>query len=364
MKNLHKIVLICILLISITAFSQKEYNPWSVDFGVGAYAANDPSYTTFNSMHLNSNWEMGAKYNFNPTLAVGLRYGISNMEGQSAVFMLPGDNNHIPSMMIDSKYQRLSIEATIDILDVVDIHNNTFTLLIHGGIGGATVKTDYGHFEKMGMFSGGLTGVFRLSNRIGLKLDYTITSHIDQHKTLDGIFSAGAEGMTSNVHSGTVGIIVWLGKKDKRPADFYYKPDCTVIHQSDTTIVNNYNTAIVEKITVKEDYIPIVQEFVFFDHDEDIVRGSEDNAIYQIYTHMNANKESEVNIIGWASATSSSAKYNLELSTRRCEKLKQKLLDADISADRISIDPSGKDYHLEKENVHDLGRRVELIIVK
>lgn len=368
MKNLHKILLICILLISINTFGQKEYNVWTVDLGMGAYAANDPSYTTDNGMHLNSNWEVGARYNFNPTLGLGLRYGITNMEGKSAEFMTPGDPNYQPSLYIDSRYQRLSIEATIDILDVVDIHNDVFTLLVRGGIGGATIKTDYGHYEKMGMMSGGVTGVFRITNNFGLKLDYGITSHIDQHETLDGMFSAGAEGMTSNVHSGTVGVVVWLGKKDKRPADFYYEPDCTIIYQADTTVVNNYNTAVVEKITMKEEYTPVVQEFVFFDHDSDKLsddldkKNNSSNAIYQIYTYMAANEKSEVNIIGWASATSSSADYNLALSERRCDEIKLKLMDAGIAESRIFTDPSGKDYHLEKENVHDLGRRVELII--
>jgi outer membrane protein OmpA-like peptidoglycan-associated protein len=358
MKNYKSLFLVLALLVSTIAFAQKEYNPWSVDVGFGNHTVNDPSYTTNNSMHINSHWNVGARYNFSPTFALGIRAAIDNFEGWSEDLILS------PSVPIDSRYYRVSIEAIIDIFDVVDIHSDLFTMLIHGGLGSAIIDVEStGHNEKMGMFTGGVTGIFKINNNLGIKLDYSITSHIDQKYSLDGQFPSNAEGMSSNVHNGSIGIIAYFGDGDKKPADFYEKPTCNIIHQSDTTIVNNYKTEVTERITIVQAYDPVLQEFVFFAHDKEKVRKSELNAIYQTYNSLEWFSDKKVKIIGWASDTSSTPEYNQALSERRCQEIKLKLLDMGISEYRISIDPSGKDYHLDKENVHDLARRVELRIV-
>lgn len=354
-----KLLFIIALLIGLTSYGQ-EFNKWSADFGIGNHNVNDASFTKNTSVTLDSHWDLGVRYNFNPTIGVGLRYARNISRGHSVEYGIPTDFFYNKAQFFKLNYNRLSLEVTVDVLDVVNVHSEIFTLLTHGGVGVAKIKSS-GYSQDMGLMSGGITGVFKLSDNLGIKADYSVASHIDQGRSLDNQFRSNAEGMTSNIHSGSVGLIFYFG--DKTPADFTPPIDCC---KSNDTIINNYYTTNKTEITkiTKEEYVPIIREYVFFDHDKQAIRESELNAIYQIYTALSEDKDSKVAILGWASDTKSSAAYNLALSERRCNKVKLKLMDMGVPEDRIVIDAEGKDFHLSKENVHDLARRVELLIIE
>jgi outer membrane protein OmpA-like peptidoglycan-associated protein len=69
-------------------------------------------------------------------------------------------------------------------------------------------------------------------------------------------------------------------------------------------------------------------------------------------------------IKGWASPTSSSADYNLQLSKTRAGVVKNKYVDMGLDASRITLDYKGKDYNYSVDNVYDVARRVELILIR
>lgn len=357
-----KLLLLLLLIGFVTIAQEKEekpFNPWSVDFGIGTSKVNDASYDNGRDLHFN----LGARYNFNPTIALGLRLGFDDLKGESVTYGIPTDSYYQPAIDVDATYFRATVEVTVDVLDVVDIHNDYFTLLAHGGPGVALLDTDNDNYgETIGIVSGGFTGIYKFTNNLGVKLDYTIASQINQKRTLDGMFDATSDGQTSNIHNASLGLIFYPGDRDKKPADFYYEP-CIPVIQSDT-IINNYYTSNITEVTkvVKEEYEPTYQEFVFFDHDKSKIDRVGRNAIYKMYVTLMIVQDSKVKIIGWASDTDSSAAYNLALSERRCEDVKAQLIDAGIDESRITIDAEGKDYHLDNENVHGLARRVELLI--
>lgn len=331
-----------VLLVSTLGFSQADEKPftqWGAEVEIGGHSLVAANFSGDDFVHIG----VLGRYNFNRTFGLGLRLGLD-------MFEIIDDTGQA----YDRDYVSLNLEAIADLLDIVDLNNEKFTILAHGGPGVAfTQKSTFFNL------SGGFTGLFKVGDHSALKLDYTM--HGNYNQAVQG--STGEvehlNGLSSIVNTFSVGLAVYFG--DKTPVDFMSDECCggdVIIHQGDTTIVNN-NQTLVTKI-IREEYTPVIQEFVFFKHDKDKIRKSELNAVYQIYNALQDIQDSKVRIIGYASATASSDQYNLELAERRCLSLATKLALMGIDDSRIIIDPEGKDFHLDNIDVHDLARRVEL----
>ena len=353
MKNLKLLVLI--LLISMSAYSQKAFNPWSLDAEIGGVAVNDPSYVSSTSTQWDTHLALGVRYNLNETFGISLRGARENIEGRSFGSIIQ------PSQNITADYKRINLEANVNLLKVVDLYSPWFTMIAHGGPGISFTETSNDYQETIAQLSGGITGIFKLSNSLGFKIDYSLTSHIDQQRSLDGMFDSNSEGMSSNIHSASAGIIVWLGRRGKVPADFYRKEECKVVHNN-TYVTNKPTTHTSNTTTIKEEYTPKIVEYVFFDHDKSELRGSELNAMYKIFEALKADSNAVVRVTGWASDTTSSADYNLRLSERRCEQIRVKLINMGINNNRIIVNAKGKDYDFKGVDVHEMGRRIQLSI--
>lgn len=353
MLLMKKLLIIMVLLMGVSMHSQ-DFKNWSLELEYGNHYLNDRSAQSVQSFG-ETFTQIGilSRYNFNRTVGLGVKYNFNHLrliahDGTE----LSGDTN------------RLSLEAYVDLWDVVTLDkvSQYWTLLGHIGPGVIWVQD-----ETVATMNGGLTLLRKISPHFAAKLDYSLTGLINQKRTWDGLYKATAEGITSQIHSFSLGL-VWYPAVKKRKRDLpehadWYMPE--TLCPADTTIVNNYvkNITQVTKV-IKEGYKPIYREFVFFDHDKSKIRKSELNAIYQTYITLVGNPKRKVKVIGWASNTSSSAEYNQKLSEKRCEKVIIKLLDMGLSHKQILIDPNGKDYHLDDENVHDLARRVELLIIE
>lgn len=349
---LIRTLLAVMLLVSTVVLGQndsiKPFKTWSAEVDLGVHSLVSANATATAPMHLG----LLVRKNFNRTFGVGLRVGVDPM-------VTTGKRTGIEQ---EFTFTTLNLEAIVDVFDVVDLHSGRFTILAHGGPGVSFAK----NFTAANL-GGGFTGLIKLGQASALKLDYTMTSNINQQFSYGGQ-SINTSGIGSIVNKFSVGLVMYLGTNEKEHADWYLKECCggSDVYQSDTTIVNTYNTLITK--VVKEEYNPIIQEFVFFNHDSDkitknLLKRSEPlAAIYRAYSALEWYSERSVKIIGWASATSSSAEYNLELSMRRCKAVKSKLISMGVNPSRILIDAEGKDTHLDDITVHDLARRVELRI--
>jgi hypothetical protein len=261
----------------------------------------------------------------------------------------------------DIYYVSLNLEAIIDVLDVVGIYSNKFTVLAHGGPG--VSWTDYRTSAQLG---GGFSGLLKIGKGAAFKAFYSMNANINEPRTFDDVFPSSNNGVSSMVNQFGIGLVFYPGNRDREHAD-WYNLDCganggdTIINKKYETINNN-----ITKVTkiIREEYNPIIREYVFFDHDKDRVRRSELNAVYQIQKYLEDHPENNVVIIGWASHTKSSSAYNLRLSMRRCESVKKKLVALGIAENKITIDAQGKDFDFNIENNHDVARRVELLVVK
>lgn len=364
MRNLLFIMLI---LVGVSTSAQ-EFKNWSLEAAIGGQAIDDASATNDGNfvqlglqsrVNLTRSFGFMAKYNFNTlSIITGDDYtkeGLARYGGQKV-----SGNSH-----------RLSAEVVIDIYDFTELDrfSNNWTILGHFGPGVIFVPG-----ESAFTWNGGATLMRKLGNDFALKADYSITGIMNQEKTWDGIYDANAEGITSVIRSATVGLVWYPAKKKKRDlvhADWFVRE--VVYQQIDTTIVNNHIVNLTEVTNVVGDSTKI-QEFVFFDDDSDTYRAGDGtdmdetnqslNAITKIYTALKENSSASVTLTGWASATSSSDEYNQELSARRCQRISDTLVGMGIAFTRININPSGKDFHLEDVSLHDLARRVEMLIVE
>lgn len=349
---MRSIIFIAVLLISTLSFGQTEekpFNQWALELELGGHSLVAADYYGDDFIHVG----VLARHNFNRTFGLGLRVGLD-------AFEVTRDSD---DSTFNGTYTSLNLEAIVDLFDVVSLHSEKFTILAHGGPGVAFTKDTFFNL------SGGFTGLYKIGQNSAVKLDYTMHGNYNQGITNEFGVVEHLNGLSTIVNTFSVGVAFYLGDKPNH-ADWHPDECCggeVIIHQGDTTIVNNYQTLITK--VIKETYEPVLQEFVFFNHDSDKInkkllsRTDALNAIYQTYNALELFPNKRVLVIGWASATSSSEEYNQALSERRCMSIRQKLLDMGIEDDRILIDSYGKDYHLDKENVHDLARRIEMRIV-
>jgi len=355
-KEKMKKVIILIALIFSVSVTNAQYNKWAVEAEVGTHQVNSPSITS-ESLDDGIHLGVAGRYNFNPKFGVGLVGGFDNLTAVS----LEGDAFNLD-------YYRVNVEAYVNIFKMLDLNPKRFTMLVHGGPGLSWIDTDTGYNERVENISGGITGLFKVNNRVALKLDFTSTGNIAQSSTVDGLDPQNA-GISSTVHNISLGTVIYLGKKkDKKldpHADWFVAPKDTLV--SITNVTNVYPKEIITNIVQVEgncdcDYIS--NEFVFFDHDKEDIKDTELNAIYKVYDQLRLNDNLTLIINGWASPTESSSEYNQRLSERRSNEVYAKYVSMGIDADRIRIESFGKDLNKSEELVYDVARRVELIIVK
>lgn len=352
------VILLALIMLSVSTYGQADYNKWAVEAELGVSSISDKSALSLEQID-NPIAHLGVlgRYNFNPKFGLGVVLGYNNMD----------ITDFYQTQIINFKYTRVDVEGFINIFKILDLYPKNFTMLLHGGPGVGFINTDNNYDETVFNVSGGITGLFRIKKRFAIKLDLTTTSNVEQSMYLDGTGPRGNTGVNSLVHDMSVGFVVYLGKKDKNDevkvhADWVKPVTPEPIHP---TIVNNYPiTYITKVIQERYDCEYVGNEYVFFDHDKYDIRGSELNAIYKTYERLRTDDSYDVIISGWASNTSSTFNYNLILSRKRCDELKYKLVNMGIPSSRIRIDAEGKDFNLNEEVVHDLGRRVELILVK
>ena len=354
MKKL--ILIIAVLLFSIT--SQAQFNKWSVSGEYGIHLVSDESSTLGNEF---SNFGLGVRYNFSPTVGVGLT----------------GAYNDIDLIDFDGKdvnldFTRFNLEAYVNAFDILDLENDHVTLLFHGGPGLSILNTNNDYNTAGVNLRGGATLLYKLNSKLALTADFSTTGNLKQPRTLDGSYPATITGINSLVSTASVGLTFYLDKKEKEHADWYQKPDVAPII-NETKVVNEYvtNNPVInftqeEFNEYYETYLTLnpQSQFVFFDHDKFDIRETELNAIYKVYTQLEKNETWTLVIKGFASPTSSSDEYNQKLSDNRSKELFQKFVDMGIDESRISFEAYGKDKARSSENVFDVARRVELIVKK
>lgn len=343
MKQILFILTLCIGLVS-----NAQYNKWALGADFGVHAVGDQSALVTDAFN---HYGITARYSLNPTVSVGVSGGYDNLTLMD-----------LDDYVSETNYARINAEGFIDVFDILDLYSNTVTILAHGGPGYSWIRNDR-YDDEVFNLSGGATALFRITDNFAATLGARVTSNITQDKTLDGFMPVINADVNSTVTNFTVGVTFYPGKKKEKTvhADWYVPP--TPVYTTNV-INNNYITReYVRNITESNCDCDVV-EFVFFDHDKSVLLETSHNALVKVAKIMKENSKAELWLKGFASATQSSAEYNLKLSNKRARAVYDKLETMGVDMNRVGITSVGKDYDWADESLHDVSRRVELLITK
>jgi OOP family OmpA-OmpF porin len=357
---MKKILILIAIVFATTTVAAQDYNKWALSAEFGNQMVGDKTAVSVDNF---SHFGLGVRYNINEIVGVGVTGGY-DFTSLSEEF----EGSFGPEY--DFEYGRVNVEGYLNAFKVVDLYSKRWTVLFHGGTGLSFIKGNETNKERVLNLRGGATLLYKLSPRLAAYADFSTTSNINQTKKFDGSGVITNTGMSSNVSNISVGLTLYLGKKDKdgkrkEHADWYVaEPIVPIINN--VTNVNEYPTKTITKIVTEEcscDTEP-VSEYVFFDHDEYVIRATELNAIYKAFASLDENADYRLDIRGFASPTSSSSEYNQTLSENRTNALKVKLVGMGLDESRITTSSYGKDLDRSNEVVHDIARRVELLIIR
>ena len=338
---MKKFMFIAVLLFSIASYSQ--YDRWSFDAEIGSHIVSDESAILNDyGLHLGA----GVRYNLNERFGIGFRAGYDRITMYN-----PYEEK------AELAFKRVAFEGTLNVLDLLDLRNNVFALHFHGGPGMAFLDNDYDEYTFN--MSGGITGLFKVTEWLAIRTDFTSIANINHDKTLDATQILTNVGINSVVHNFSIGLTFYPGKA-KQHADW-------VSTEKDYFIVNNSYISPITKETINNSYTtrivsPLGIEYVVFYNDETIINDYALNAVLKVYNALDKDSGKKLLIKGYASATSNSDAYNKDLSARRTQSLQGKLIDMGVDASRIQVQFYGKDYKWKDLSSHDVARRVELII--
>lgn len=356
------IILIAFVLFGLVLNAQTKtmdsYNRWAVSADYGIHMVADKSSssdTKFNS------FGGDIRYNVNPKFGIGLSAGTDIVD-------LTNYLNDVSKL----NYARANFETYVNVFNMVDIYSDRFTTLFHGGPGVSFINTNTNYTRTIPNLRGGFTVLYRLTNKMSLKADMSVTGNYAQDKTIDGTHVKANTGVNSMIANASIGLSFSIGK-NKRHMDNYVPevdPFETVKPVINNTYVTNIDSSYVKNYINNHKTIMMIDtvQYVFFDNDKYDIRSSELYAIYKTYVNLVDNSTYTLTIKGLASPSADlslkvdSENYNMTLSENRAKELNQKFLDMGIPQNRISIKYFGKDKGFPKENTFDVARRVELII--
>jgi outer membrane protein OmpA-like peptidoglycan-associated protein len=363
MNKILVLITLMLLVFGLNAQESTTYNKWSISADFGNHLISDKfvhATSTFGSIGGD------LRYTINPKIGIGLSGGYDLVTLEDMVYDT-----------YDLRYSRLNFESYIDVFNMVDLYSKRFTTLFHGGPGVSYINS----IEKRVVpnLRGGFTVLFRITERISLKGDMSVTGNFGPPISINGqsfsdiqqdypaLSGEDNTGVHSMIANSSLGLSISLGKNKKHMDNYTPEP---VVPITNTYITNKIDTTINNYFSNNYKTIMIIDtvQYVFFDNDKYEIKISELNSIFKTYVNLDDHPTYTLVIKGLASASNDltlnadSDEYNMKLSENRANALKEKFVDMGISPDRITIQYYGKDKKFPKESVFDVGRRVELIV--
>jgi OOP family OmpA-OmpF porin len=379
-----------------TAAPVNEFNKWSIDAAFGTNKAANPMSPGYHMQVTNLfHADLGFRYMFNNKFGLKLQggYDVLNDDGDG-------------SLEFETKMMSINLQGYANLGRIMEFETWTkrLGLLGHMGVGVAQLKTDAREGgisnpdakDRIGSFIVGLTGQFRITDRVAFNADFTMYNNFSQHRTWDGgPYDQTYQGFDSTLYTATLGLSIYLGKHDKH-ADWYVEEKSnelldmedrlaeleTMMNDTDKDGVPDYldsepNTITGVAVDSKgrtidrnqngvpdelESYIENnnkqmeqkiqqvnagVEELindgyvnVYFDFNKDTPNGHSVNGINFLIKYLKENPNKSADVIGYADEVGNSA-YNQDLSERRAKNVKQILVDAGIDAGRLNIVGNG-----------------------
>ncbi|QYJ67959.1 OmpA family protein [Flavobacterium litorale] len=192
------------------------FNKWSIDINGGVNKAANPFTEGY---HMNASnlfhADLGFRYMFNNKFGLKIHggYDVLNDDGDRA------------DREFETEVIGVGLEGYVNLARVLEFETwtNRIGLLAHMGVGVSQMTNDlYDDADRLGNIIMGMGLQYKISNRIALNADFTMTNNFSQHKTWDGrdYDRKGRQGFDSTLYNATLGLSIYLGKHEQH-ADWY-----------------------------------------------------------------------------------------------------------------------------------------------
>ena len=162
--------------------TESSFNKWSVEVNVGANKASRPFTNGYFAVTPSFyNVDLGVRHMFNNKFGVKTDVGF---------YRLQAKNNSMP---FTTEYSRANIQGVLNFGRIMNFEefSKCFNVLFHTGIGYYQFRTDDTQFTDRGAnFIIGVTGQFKITNRIAFTTDFTSTTNAMQNYTFDGYYQS------------------------------------------------------------------------------------------------------------------------------------------------------------------------------
>lgn len=410
---MKKIILLLVLLVtvvktnaqtsSVESLADGNFNKWSIELAGGFNKPQKPMkyYTSTISPYV---VDLGVRYMLNNKFGLKADLGFNSFQEQK---------NTTP---FDTKYYRFDIQGVANLGRIMNFETWTQTigLLAHTGFGAAYFEDKNSSIDdKMINFIIGVTGQVKLSNKLVLTGDFSTIVNSLQNHTYDAAALNPEKGFNGALFNGTIGLTLYLGKNEKH-ADWVTIVDNEVIVQreridqlekmlndSDKDGVADYldlepntiaglmvdskgravdlnNNGIPDELeryltktypsrsdaplSDKESITNLVNGgyvAAYFDFNKSTPNESSMDGINFVLNYLRNNPSASVDITGYADEIGD-ASYNEKLADERANNVKEILLKAKITPERINVMRGGVDSSVDKESAtaRKLVRRV------
>lgn len=411
MKTQYKFFLVMLLLpllVATTANAQDE-NQKPDKLSIGVFGGITQGHMNIGTEY-NPTFGFNLRYAANPTFAVQTNFSFGTMTTN------PDDDNYF-EREFENSYITTSMSGQIDILRLLGSESESVKLYTSVGLGLIfnDVTTELNNKEpsnwpnfigedhtEPAMFASFGPGLrFNLGRRIDLFAEYKY--YISNSEIIDG-FRTRPEleidlhrRTPDNWSAVTAGIQIKFGSSDK-DADWHeYNPDWASedainnlnnrVNDLDGRVADNtsrldehqeYLEMLEDRMEEFEDRLSRLEQLVeeqastqltigndvLFAFDSSVIRESAKATLAKVARALSNNPNETLHIEGHT-CNIGTEQYNMGLSERRANSVKEYLVNSGISADRITTEAFGESQPLvpnESEAARELNRRVELTI--
>lgn len=306
-------------------------------------------------------------YQFTPVW--GLRAGLSGWEGKGAIIY--------PRETYNFYYLQGNVDVTVDIVSIFDGYRakRLFNPYLFAGVGlaGGLNNDDAAGIEMLQTSENSLLWDKFISpvGRFGLGLDIRLCNsvyfnlEVNANMLSDKFNSKRGSSLDWQLHA-LAGLTFKIGKgkaQSSQPAPAQYTPTPAPEPEPEPAPAPAPVVKEEEPQPVKYEAVPVddVTDNIYFIIGQSEIRESELAKIDALIEIINKESHNTVTVTGYADAETGSAKRNMQLSKERAENVAKALMDAGISADRITVDYKGSTVNPYDEPEKN---RVAICIVK
>jgi len=377
---------------------EQDFNKWTLELGGGINTVSNPLSAGYDVSGYNLfNGNFGARYMFNTKFGLKLTGNYDRLT----------NNDGTPEFK--TNVIGVSLQGVVNIGRILDFQTwtNRLNILGHAGVGVSQFKNDrFKDPDHLGNFLIGATGLFKISERVSIFGDFTMTNSFSQQRTWDGgEYNPGIkQGFDSTLYAASIGITVALGKHAQHADWYIVEPDGEKLNDLETRIgdletmmndtdkdgvpdyldtepntiagvavdskgrsvdknqngipdelesyVEQNNTALKNGMSADiADLINGGYVNVYFDTNKDQPTLSSVSGINFLIKFLKDNPSKSADVVGYADEIGS-PEYNKELSARRANNVKQILVDAGIEASRLNILGNGEDNSVNKSSTY------------